>query len=253
MLSFVPSGGGGWGSVRAMCIFSTIQAASSTRKIAIMILMKGECCLGALTLIVPQMAVECRLRDTEYLRGFRLVTGLFDHLLYERPFHPRQYGIAARELDRVEQVLYHFLERAQRLRLDALPVLDDIRRQVLGKDRVLLGDDHQPVYRVLQFPDVAGPVVVGQVDHRLGRNALGGNIVQPAVHRQEMVAEKLDVLPSLDQRRYPYREDVYPVVEVLAELSLLDELQEVLVSGANDPGVRPYLARSAHPEELVVL
>ena len=182
-----------------------------------MILMNVDSCLAAFPLIVLEVAVERRLRDAEHLRCLRLVSCLFHYLVDQRLLHPRQYRIAAGELDSIEEGFDHLLERAERSRLDAFPVLDDIGGQVLGKDRVLLRDYHEPVDRVLQLPDVARPVVLGQVGHRLRRDALRGSIVQAAVHGQEVVAEKLDILPAFDEPGDPDREDVDPVVKVRAE------------------------------------
>ena len=57
----------------------------------------------------------------------------------------------------------------------------------------------------------------------------------------------------LAQRRHEDREDVQPVVEVLAELAGRDRLFEILVGGGHEPHVGPDGFRAAQPLELALL
>ncbi len=46
-----------------------------------------------------------------------------------------------------------------------------------------------------------------------------------------------DILDALFQRGYHYREHVYSVVQVFAELTLLHHRVKIAVSGGNEPNV----------------
>src|SRR5262245_14375633 len=73
----------------------------------------------------------------------------------------------------------------------------------------------------------------------------------------ELVDERLyelgDVLHPLAQGRYRDRQDIEPVVEILAQRAVLQRLQRVLVGGRHDPHVDVGLALSAKAAELPLL
>ena len=68
-----------------------------------------------------------------------------------------------------------------------------------------------------------------------------------------MLGEDADVLAALAQRRHVERDDVEPVVEVLAEALLLHHMAEVLVRRGDDADVHADRLGGAEPLELAFL
>ena len=62
-----------------------------------------------------------------------------------------------------------------------------------------------------------------------------------------------NVLGVLAQRRHPEGDDVEPVIQVLAEQALADQLLEVVVGGGDDPHVRPHGGTAADGRVLAFL
>ncbi len=90
---------------------------------------------------------------------------------------------------------------------------------------------------VLQFPDIPGPMVG---HHHVDRR--GGNPADHLVHLGckllgEMVGQKQNVLPSVAQGRQVNGEHVDSVVQVRAEVPVLDRLIQVAIGGHDDPDV----------------
>ena len=71
---------------------------------------------------------------------------------------------------------------------------------------------------VLELAHVARPLVSEQPPHRLGRDILDALARLAGVTPQERANQQRDVVDALAQRRQRHREDVEPVVEILAEL-----------------------------------
>ena len=67
---------------------------------------------------------------------------------------------------------------------------------------------------------------------------------------QERLHELGDILHPLAQRRHRDRQDVEPIVEVLAQGAVLQGLQRVLVGGRHDPDVDVRLALGAEPSQV---
>ena len=123
------------------------------------------------------------------------------------------------------------LSRPLRLELGEV----EFERQVLFGDVVLVADRHQPLDQVLELADVARPPVLLQHRHRRVGDALDLLPEPRVVALQEELGELRDVLGALAQRRQLDRDDVDPVVEVLAEAPFLDRLLEVDVGRGDQP------------------
>ena len=96
-------------------------------------------------------------------------------------------------------------------------MLDEVLRQVVERDGVLLGQDLRPFQHVGQLADVAGPIVARQRVHRLGRRCVNG--CGPICRVVEEMLDQLgNVLPAIAQRRQMDRDDVEAIVQILAEL-----------------------------------
>ena len=80
---------------------------------------------------------------------------------------------------------------------------------------------------VLELAHVARPVVLHQQVERLGRELEVRLVVLLAVFLEEVLREQRDVVLPLAQRRQVDVDDVQPVVEVLAEPSVLHHLLQI--------------------------
>ena len=81
---------------------------------------------------------------------------------------------------------------------------------------------------MLELPCVSVPAAAGEGIHHLG----GESTVQPVfciVLFQEKEGERQYVLLPLPQRRYVKLDDVQPIVQISAELSLFDLRRQILV------------------------
>jgi hypothetical protein len=125
----------------------------------------------------------------------------------------------------------------------------DLRRQALGQDRRRPLQGHGPLDHVLELADVARPVVPLEQRHRLVRDAGHGLPHLLAVLREEVLGDERDVFAPLAQRGQLNRDDVDPVVEVLAKPPFRDELRQVLVGRRHHADVGADLLGPAHAAE----
>jgi hypothetical protein len=66
---------------------------------------------------------------------------------------------------------------------------------------------------------------------------------------EEVIRQQLDVLASLAQRRQRDREDIQPVVEILAQPAVLYQLRGVAVRGRDHTHVHGHALGAAHAED----
>ena len=107
--------------------------------------------------------------------------------------------------------------------------------------------------RVLELPDIAGPVVSLQqlVGGRFESLDPLSELAREAADKE--LGELGDVLLPLAKRRHVDRHDVEAVVEVLAELPVGDHLGQAPVGRRDDTHVALQGPRAAEPLELVLL
>ena len=108
------------------------------------------------------------------------------------------------------------------------------------------------LHGVLELADVAGPVILDEDAHGVGRDldlaaVLG---VEPG---QEMIDEHRDLFAPLPQRRDADLDDVQAVVEVFTELMRPHGRLEVAIGGGDEPHVGADGLLAAHARELAVL
>src|SRR5688572_4897573 len=123
--------------------------------------------------------------------------------------------------------------RGQMLRLDALPCVQE----------------HDPLEEIPELPDVPGPGIGKEHPLRVrldAREALGEGGVEL---REEVARQREDVFPALPDRRHADRDDLEPVVEVLAETLLAHHRLEVLVGRGDDPHAHRDVLGAADPLE----
>ena len=113
----------------------------------------------------------------------------------------------------------------------------ELERQVLVGDPFLVADRDQPLDQVLELADVARPPVRRQdLQRRIG-DALDLLAELRLVAVEEEPRQLRQILDAIAQRRHPDRDDVDPVVEVLAEAPFLDRLLEIDVGRGDQPEI----------------
>ena len=120
-------------------------------------------------------------------------------------------------------------------------------------ERRARGEDDRPLDDVLQLADVARPGVADQGLHDRGRDGLDPPAHPPGELLGEVADQPRDVVRPLPQRRQHEREDVQPVVEVLAEAAVGDHPRQVAVRGRHQPHVHLDRLRAAEALELLLL
>ena len=178
-----------------------------------------------------------RIADVSPRLPERFLDRLLLHLVHEaQRIDARRFRQREVELGRRDDAGFREFGRGRCLRrwnhlgLHFLP-------QHLGADFGRGAEDRHPLDQVFQLPDVAGPIVLRHLGQRLGREVE----VDPAVVQgrplQEAAGQLGNVFLPLPQRRHPDGDDVQPVVEVLAELSLADPVEQVAVGRRHDAHV----------------
>src|SRR5262249_47601904 len=122
----------------------------------------------------------------------------------------------------------------------------DVQRGARGEDDRALDD-------VLQLPDVAGPGVLHQGVHGLGRNGLDLPAHSPGDLVREMADEPGDVVAALAQGGQAEGEHVEAVIEVAAELAIGDHRRQVAVSGRHQADIDSNGPGAAEALELLLL
>lgn len=89
---------------------------------------------------------------------------------------------------------------------------------------------------VLELADVAGPGIGPEYLFHIGVEAAEALALLGGVIEQELMGDRQDVVLPLAQRQVD-RDDVQPVVKVLAEAALLDLAQRVAVGSTQDAQV----------------
>ncbi|MNP21759.1 hypothetical protein D3C76_1143910 [compost metagenome] len=113
-----------------------------------------------------------------------------------------------------------------------------MRKEGIGADALVgVGDDHAALDQVLQFADIAWPVIPHAGFQGLVGEAQGGLAIGRVQAREEVLRQQRDVFLALAQRGDEHRVDIQPVVEVGAEAAFLHGLGEVLMGGGNHPHV----------------
>ena len=127
------------------------------------------------------------------------------------------------------------------------------RRQVLGRDHVAGRHDDQPLDHVPELAHVARPVVGQEIAERLAGERLGALAVLGAELRDELAHVRGNVVLAGSQRRDLDRDDVQPIVEVLAELPLADQRRQIAIGRGDHPHVHAECVLAADALERLLL
>ena len=129
---------------------------------------------------------------------------------------------------------------------------DDLRREVFGLDQGSAGGDGCLFESVLEFANVARPVVAHEPRERLPRERFGREA--PVGHLvEEMVDQEWNVFQALAQRGNFDRDDVEAVEEVLAEAACYHGVGENDVGRGDDAAIGLDRVGSTHAFESSVL
>ena len=118
---------------------------------------------------------------------------------------------------------------------DGLP--DFGQRDALGLDEPPLLHEDGALDRVGQLTDVARPGVGLEQLEDFGREPLHRFLERAAQAPEQVVGQRVDVLPALPQGRQVDAQDVDAVVQVFAEAGLTHERLDVAVGGGDDAHV----------------
>jgi len=129
----------------------------------------------------------------------------------------------------------------------------EVRWKMMTLDIAVIAQHDRSFDVVLQFPDIARPVVVHKLCGCGRRDAVDFLSMLSAVFLNEMVGQEHDVGPAFSQWRHDDRKDIEPIVEILAEFSLPDGYRQVLVRCGNDSYIRLDRCISANPLKLLFL
>ncbi|OLB18888.1 MAG: hypothetical protein AUH12_01385 [Gemmatimonadetes bacterium 13_2_20CM_69_8] len=125
-------------------------------------------------------------------------------------------------------------------------VLGHDTRHVVRADRRSRCENREPLHQVRELAHVPRPAVRGEQLHGAGVEP-HRSPQAPGLPRREMLHQRRNVLGPLAQRRDVHRQHVQPEQQVLAELSLLRGLAQVLVGRrdhAHLHGERPLATES---------
>src|SRR6266436_2383348 len=126
-------------------------------------------------------------------------------------------------------------------------------REVFGKNQVGGADDDGALDGVLQFANVAGPIVLGETGTCRGRKSADSAIGARGVTRDEMVGEQRDVFGMLAKSGHGDGNDVEAIEEVEAEFLVGDGFLEVLVGGGDEADIQFDGGGTAETDEFAFL
>src|SRR4029453_9264447 len=125
--------------------------------------------------------------------------------------------------------------------------------EVRGGDELARAGDHGALQRVAELADIAGPVVRDQEAQRSLVHPADLPLVLAVELLHEGLDEERDVLAPGAQRGQGEREDVEPVVQILAKAAVLEAARGLLVGGGEHAHVHLDLRAAADPLERPVL
>src|SRR5262245_7322526 len=189
------------------------------------------------------------------------LTGLRHSRNAQRPFaarptdlHGMGHGVLGtqhrRSADRGARVDRGWRRRDRRA--EALDVGGDLRQ--LGHRQLRpIGQHHGTEYGVLELAHVAGPGVAGEQLHRLLGHAGHAPALLGGKAGEEVHGQLRHIVEAVAQRRHPDREDVEAIVEVLAELAVLDQLDHVAVGGRDQAKIDLLRLLGTYRIDLAIL
>ena len=99
-------------------------------------------------------------------------------------------------------------------------------------------DEAGAFYIVPQFSDIARPVILYEKIQRFRTDIYNTETVFTIGFINKIAAKRTNVFFSLSQRRNIELNDIDAVIQVLAELLLLDQFMDVLIGCADNAGIK---------------
>ena len=106
---------------------------------------------------------------------------------------------------------------------------------------------------MLQFPDVAGPVIVRELAHCLRMERQTGLFILGGVFFQEIIDKQGDIFPPVPKRRNLDLYRINAVEQVFTEKRLSHHLRQVAVRGGNQAYVDRNLPIAPKAGDLAIL
>ena len=106
---------------------------------------------------------------------------------------------------------------------------------------------------MLQFPDVAGPVIVRELLQRLRMQDLPRPSVKVCIFFQEIIDKQGDIFPPVPKRRNLDLYRINAVEQVFTEKRLSHHLRQVAVRGGNQAYVDRNLPIAPKAGDLAIL
>src|ERR1700675_2369053 len=203
----------------------------------------GRLLLAAADVVALQFAIEGGAADAEHSAGQSLISldlgknALNGGALDIFQVSGAEVGGAARESRRIGRFGLDFRAR-------------DRRRQIVDLDDALITESDGTLQTVLQFADIAGPVISQHRFHGVARDpdAASWSETFKEEHRQDG-----NVGTALTQRRQRNGDDVEAEIEILAEGSFLVFGVEIAVGGGHDAHIHFDLLITAHGTDFFLL
>src|ERR1019366_3838915 len=186
-----------------------------------------------------RVVAERALRHPEQLGGADLdADGPLERLLHEPLAEPFEVGLEVEAVGgKVEPLEGRRGRQARRMQ-------ERVREGGGGNDVRRL-ERNRALDEVLELAHVAGPGIGLEEPQRLGRDPLLFDALFLGYLLQEVAHEVRDVVAAFAEGRKQDGDDVYAVVEILAERPVSHFLLQVLVRGADDPDVDRLLRVAA--------
>src|SRR5690606_7557400 len=159
--------------------------------------------------------------------------------------------VAGRERERLQHELpLGVLERCAYRNVHFTLVERHVTRQQVGHlDRVLLGEDHGPLDRILELTYVARPAIRLDVLDRTLAETLDLLVLLLREPAQELLRQEPHIAFAISQRRQVYRTDSQTMVQIVAQRPVPQRLLDVLVRRRDHTDVDLYFLLAAQPAE----
>ena len=122
-----------------------------------------------------------------------------------------------------------------------------------GCNSLPLAQDGQALYDVVQFPDIATPLHMGQGIQRISRKWFGRNAVTSGYAFRNAFRNDGHVMASVPQGWHVDQNDREPVIQILPKRAFFYLGEQVFVGGCNDPYVYRDGTIAAHAGNRVFL
>ena len=122
-----------------------------------------------------------------------------------------------------------------------------------GSQNRAIGENDRPLDEVLQFPDIARPLPVGQRSHGLGRYGFDVLVHFAGKPLHEMPRQQRNVLPALAQGRHLDGKNIQTVKQIAAKFVIEHTFCQVSVGRGDQTNVDLDGAVAAQALEFLVL